>query len=123
MVVGKDTFLMNRAFEGSDDVRSEYDEVGAYTGVGIHQDTDLHVFAKKKLLTNRGQHLEVGLMGKMNVSNNALLALFAEMVWDNAIRKYKEENLYKEIDRALAKGDQTTFLALTSELKTLQSLG
>ncbi|MEC0226930.1 MULTISPECIES: IDEAL domain-containing protein [Paenibacillus] len=62
-------------------------------------------------------------MGKMNVSNNALLALFAEMVWDDAIRKYKEENLYKEIDRALAKGDQTTFLALTSELKTLQSSG
>ncbi|MCY9664687.1 IDEAL domain-containing protein [Paenibacillus alginolyticus] len=62
-------------------------------------------------------------MGKMNVSNDALLALFAEMVWDNAIRKYKEENLYIEIDRALAKGDQTTFLALTSELKTLQSLG
>jgi uncharacterized protein YpiB (UPF0302 family) len=62
-------------------------------------------------------------MGKMNVSNNALLALFAEMVLDNAIRKYKEENLYKEIDRALAKGDQTTFLALTSELKTLQSFG
>jgi uncharacterized protein YpiB (UPF0302 family) len=62
-------------------------------------------------------------MGKMNVSNDALLALFAEMVWDNAIRKYKEENLYKEIDHALAKGDQTTFLALTSELKTVQSLG
>lgn len=62
-------------------------------------------------------------MGKMNVSNDALLALFAEMVWDNAIRKYKEENLYKEIDSALAKGDQVMFLALTSELKTLQSLG
>jgi uncharacterized protein YpiB (UPF0302 family) len=76
-----------------------------------------------KLLTNRGQHLEVGLMGKMNVSNDALLALFAEMVWDNALRKYREENLYKEIDTALAKGDQTTFLALTSELRTLQSLG
>ncbi|MBP1961945.1 MULTISPECIES: IDEAL domain-containing protein [Paenibacillus] len=62
-------------------------------------------------------------MGKMNVSNNALLALFAEMVWDDAIRKYKEQNLYKEIDLALAKGDQPTFLALTSELKTLQSSG
>ena len=46
-------------------------------------------------------------MGKMNVSNDALLALFAEMIWDNALRKYREENLYKEIDSALAKGDQT----------------
>lgn len=62
-------------------------------------------------------------MGKMNVSNDALLALFAEMVWDASIRKYKEENLYKEIDYALAKGDQETFLALTSELKALQSQG
>ncbi|CAH1197170.1 hypothetical protein PAECIP111891_01095 [Paenibacillus allorhizoplanae] len=82
-----------------------------------------YIFAKKKLLTNRGQHLEVGLMGKMNVSNDALLALFAEMIWDNALRKYREENLYKEIDSALAKGDQTSFLALTSELRILQSLG
>ncbi|NEW06058.1 IDEAL domain-containing protein [Paenibacillus sp. SYP-B3998] len=62
-------------------------------------------------------------MGKMNVSNDALLALLAEIVWDDAIRKYKEENLYKEIDCALAMGDQETFLALTSELKILQSLG
>ncbi|CAN7588962.1 MULTISPECIES: IDEAL domain-containing protein [Paenibacillus] len=62
-------------------------------------------------------------MGKMNVSNDALLALFAEMIWDNALRKYREENLYKEIDSALAKGDQTSFLALTSELRILQSLG
>ncbi len=61
-------------------------------------------------------------MGKMNVSNDALLALFAEMVWDEAIRKYKEENLYKEIDSALAKGDQAMFLTLTSKLKALQSL-
>lgn len=82
-----------------------------------------YILAKKKLLTNRGQHLEVGLMGKMNVSNDALLALFAEMIWDNALRKYREENLYKEIDSALAKGDQTSFLALTSELRILQSLG
>lgn len=62
-------------------------------------------------------------MGKMNVSNDALLALFAEMIWDNALRKYREENLYKEIDSALAKGDQISFLALTSELRILQSLG
>ncbi|MCD1260248.1 IDEAL domain-containing protein [Paenibacillus athensensis] len=62
-------------------------------------------------------------MGKMNVSNDALLALFAEMVWDQAIRNHKEKHLYEEIDSALAKGDQATFLALTSELKTLQAQG
>jgi uncharacterized protein YpiB (UPF0302 family) len=61
-------------------------------------------------------------MGKMNITNDALLALFAEMVWDDAIRKQKEKELYTEIDRALAKGDQDRFLALTSELKTLKTL-
>lgn len=60
-------------------------------------------------------------MGKMNVFNDALLALFAEIVWDESLRKYKEENLYKEIDLALAKGDQATFLTLTSELKSIRS--
>jgi uncharacterized protein YpiB (UPF0302 family) len=60
-------------------------------------------------------------MGKSNVTYDALLSLYAEMVWDEAIRKYKEQHLYKEIDSALAKGDQLTFLALTNELKLLQS--
>jgi uncharacterized protein YpiB (UPF0302 family) len=60
-------------------------------------------------------------MGKSNATGEALLGLFAEMVWDEALRKYKEQNLYKEIDSALAKGDQATFLVLTTELKSLLS--
>jgi uncharacterized protein YpiB (UPF0302 family) len=60
-------------------------------------------------------------MGKMNATGDALLALVAEMVWDDSIRKNKEKNLYLEIDKALAKGDQETFLTLTAELKALQS--
>jgi uncharacterized protein YpiB (UPF0302 family) len=60
-------------------------------------------------------------MGKMNVSNEALLSLFAEMIWDHSIRKNKEERLYKAIDRALSAGDQALFLTLTAELKALES--
>jgi uncharacterized protein YpiB (UPF0302 family) len=67
--------------------------------------------------------LEVGSMGKMNISNDKLLGLFAEMVLDESIRKYKEHYLYKEIDAALAKGDEITFIALTTELKSLHALG
>ncbi|WP_375790215.1 IDEAL domain-containing protein [Paenibacillus agricola] len=67
--------------------------------------------------------LEVGSMGKMNISNDTMLGLFAEMVLDESIRKYKEHYLYKEIDLALAKGDEVTFLALTTELKSLYTLG
>lgn len=60
-------------------------------------------------------------MGKSNATSDVLLGLFAEMVWDEALRKYKEQHLYKEIDSALAKGDQVTFLVLTNELKSLRS--
>lgn len=63
--------------------------------------------------------LEVGSMGKMNISNDKMLELFAEMVLDESIRKYKAHYLYKEIDLALAKGDEVTFLALTTELNSL----
>jgi uncharacterized protein YpiB (UPF0302 family) len=55
-------------------------------------------------------------MGKMNITNDALLAVFAEMIWDESIRKQKEKELYIEIDEALAKRDQELFYSLTSEL-------
>ncbi|GKS13931.1 IDEAL domain-containing protein [Paenibacillus chitinolyticus] len=60
-------------------------------------------------------------MGRMNVSNEALLGLIAELVMDDAMRKYKENHLYQQIDSALAEGDEATFLALTAELKSIQS--
>jgi uncharacterized protein YpiB (UPF0302 family) len=60
-------------------------------------------------------------MGKMNTTNDALLAVFAEIIWDESIRKQKEKELYLEIDDALAKGDQELFLALTSELIGLKT--
>ncbi|WP_068775418.1 IDEAL domain-containing protein [Paenibacillus sp. FJAT-26967] len=62
-------------------------------------------------------------MGRMNVSNEALLGLVAEMIMDDAIRTYKEKNLYQQIDSALAEGDEASFLALTAELKSIQSPG
>lgn len=62
-------------------------------------------------------------MGKMNVTNDMMLSLFAEMVLDDALRKYKEQILYEEIDQALANGDEQSFVALTTELNTLRYLG
>ncbi|ALS22654.1 MULTISPECIES: IDEAL domain-containing protein [Paenibacillus] len=62
-------------------------------------------------------------MGKMNVTNDMMLSLFAEMLLDEALRKYKEEILYEEIDQALANGDEQSFIALTTELNTLRDLG
>ncbi|TNJ63580.1 IDEAL domain-containing protein [Paenibacillus hemerocallicola] len=61
-------------------------------------------------------------MEKMDVSGYAaMLGLFAEMVLDDAIRKQKEQTLYREIDSALARGDEKSFIVLTEQWKELHS--
>ncbi|WP_420818448.1 IDEAL domain-containing protein [Paenibacillus ginsengarvi] len=58
----------------------------------------------------------------MDVSGyGAMLGLFAEMVLDEAIRKMREQTLYREIDSALERGDEQSFLALTEQWKQLHS--
>lgn len=59
------------------------------------------------------------MMGKMYASYEAMLSLYAELILDESIRKYRETHLYKEIDDALANRDEETFLALTNELRSL----
>jgi len=49
-----------------------------------------------------------------------MLGLAAEMIWDEALRKYRSEEVYKGIDRALANGDKASFTELTEELRTLK---
>ncbi|GAB6990285.1 IDEAL domain-containing protein [Paenibacillus pini] len=58
-------------------------------------------------------------MDKMKVTYEVMLGLAAEMVWDEALRNHRGEELYREIDRALASGDEAAFLNLTDELKLL----
>ncbi len=60
-------------------------------------------------------------MDKMKAAYEVMLGLAAEMVWDEALRKRRCEMLQQEIDAALANGDELAFLALTSELKTLEN--
>ncbi|MDF2668500.1 MAG: hypothetical protein K0R67_806 [Paenibacillus sp.] len=61
-------------------------------------------------------------MEKMDVSGySVMLGLFAEMILDDAVRKHRRQTLYLEIDKALASGDETSFLDLTHELKKLSS--
>ncbi|MCI1692949.1 IDEAL domain-containing protein [Aneurinibacillus aneurinilyticus] len=57
---------------------------------------------------------------KQNIVNPSTLSLMAEMVLDEAIRKYRIDNLYKDIDEALEAGDEARFKALTGELKEVQ---
>ncbi|HZG85261.1 IDEAL domain-containing protein [Paenibacillus sp.] len=61
-------------------------------------------------------------MDKMVPANEALRHLIAELILDKAIREYREKELYREIDKALAQGDEEAFLLLTSELRSLQGI-
>jgi uncharacterized protein YpiB (UPF0302 family) len=61
-------------------------------------------------------------MDKIVPSHDHLRALFAELILDQAIREYREKELYREIDQALVSGDQATFLLLTQELRSLLSI-
>jgi uncharacterized protein YpiB (UPF0302 family) len=58
-------------------------------------------------------------MENMKVAYETMLGLAAEMVLDEALRKYRTEKIYQAIDHALAEGDSDTFKRLTDELKTL----
>ncbi|MNI34511.1 hypothetical protein D3C76_286400 [compost metagenome] len=59
-------------------------------------------------------------MDQMKVTYEAMLSLAAEMVWDEALRKHRSEQIYSEIDAALAKGDEVAFRLLTDELRALK---
>ncbi|GIO36845.1 hypothetical protein J41TS12_17060 [Paenibacillus antibioticophila] len=59
-------------------------------------------------------------MDQMKVTYEAMLSLAAEMVWDEALRKHRSEQIYCEIDNALAQGDETAFRLLTEELRMLR---
>ncbi|KAA9006257.1 IDEAL domain-containing protein [Paenibacillus spiritus] len=58
-------------------------------------------------------------MDKMKATYEVMLGLAAEMVWDEALRKRRCDILYREIDTALAAGDENAFRHLTEELKSL----
>jgi uncharacterized protein YpiB (UPF0302 family) len=61
-------------------------------------------------------------MDKIVPSHDNLRSLFAELILDQAIREFREKELYREIDQALADGDQAMFLLLTHELRSLLSI-
>ncbi len=61
-------------------------------------------------------------MDKIVPSHDNLRSLLAELILDQAIREFREKELYREIDQALADGDQAMFLLLTQELRSLLSI-
>lgn len=61
-------------------------------------------------------------MEERSMLQDNLLSLLAEIALDQVIRKHRKQQLYVEIDHALANGDQQRFLELTGELNFLNSM-
>lgn len=59
-------------------------------------------------------------MDKMKVTYEAMLGLAAEFVLDEAVLKFQTNQIYSEIDKALAAGDEDTFYRLAKQLNALK---
>ncbi|MFS0722630.1 IDEAL domain-containing protein [Paenibacillus sp. 1P07SE] len=58
-------------------------------------------------------------MDKMKVTYEAMLGLTAEMVLDEAVRRFNKERIQQAIDQALAAGDEDTFRRLAEQWNAL----
>jgi uncharacterized protein YpiB (UPF0302 family) len=67
--------------------------------------------------------LEQNPMDDTRESIDALVSLQAELVLDYAIKSYRLQTLYKKIDEALDRGDQTEFRKLSAELNHILETG
>jgi uncharacterized protein YpiB (UPF0302 family) len=61
-------------------------------------------------------------MDNMSMIYEALLEVHAEQILNESLRKFREQQLYQEIDDALQNGDQELFFTLTRELKQLKDI-
>ena len=63
--------------------------------------------------------LEDNPMERQDLVQDGLLSLFAELLLDQAVRRFQKKQLYAKIDESLAKQDKTSFLKLSEELNKL----
>jgi uncharacterized protein YpiB (UPF0302 family) len=63
--------------------------------------------------------LEGNPMERQDLVQDQLLSLFAEMLLDQAVRRFQKKQLYAKIDESLKKQDKNAFLELSTELKKL----
>jgi uncharacterized protein YpiB (UPF0302 family) len=61
-------------------------------------------------------------MKRYDLVQDHLLSLCAEMILDRAVQEFKQQELYEQIDHALATRDEATFLQLSEQWKELLEL-
>ncbi|GAB7387536.1 ReoY family proteolytic degradation factor [Bacillaceae bacterium] len=96
----------------------------AFHDIRSNPDEDIYIglfFKDKDRSPEYAAVLEGNPMERQDVVHDVVLELMAEIVLDRALRSFKREKLYQEIDRALAEGNKEAFLALTEELRALSA--
>jgi uncharacterized protein YpiB (UPF0302 family) len=63
--------------------------------------------------------LEGNPMERQDLVQDQLLSLFAEMLLDQAVRRFQKKQLYAKIDESLKNQNKQEFLVLSAELKQL----
>ncbi|TCS93378.1 ReoY family proteolytic degradation factor [Hazenella coriacea] len=94
------------------DVEAAFYDIRTYP----HEDLYIELYFKDRAACPEyAAVLEVNPMEKHDLVQDHLLSLFAEMLLDQAVREFQQQELYKKIDDALATGDKQTFLQLSEQ--------
>ncbi|MBA4496059.1 ReoY family proteolytic degradation factor [Paenactinomyces guangxiensis] len=101
------------------DVETAFYDIRSYP----HEDLYIGLYFKDRATCPEyAAVLEVNPMEKHDLAQDHLLSLFAEMLLDQAVEEFRQHELYRRIDDALAVRDEQTFLQLSEQwIKILES--
>lgn len=105
-------------FQFSKRKRVTSDVETAFYDIRSCSDDDLYINLHFKDKTSCPQYaavLEVNPMERQDLVQDSLFSLVAEIILDQAVRDYRQKELYRRIDEALANGDEQQFLQLTEQ--------
>lgn len=98
------------------DVETAFYDIRSYP----HEDLYIGLYFKDRATCPEyAAVLEVNPMEKHDLVQDHLLGLFAEMLLDQAVQEFRQRELYKRIDDALAERDEQTFLQLSEQWNKL----
>ena len=105
-------------FKFAKNKRVSADVETAFYDIRSNKEEDLYIslcFKDKSTCPEYAAVLEVNPMERQDVVQDTLFNLLAEMILDEAVRDFREKNLYRRIDEALKNGDEQQFLQLTEQ--------
>ncbi len=110
------------AFQFSRKRRIGTDVESVFYDLQLFPDDEIYIglyFQDRKVCPKFAAVLEGNPMERQDLVQDQLLSLFAELLLDQAVRRFQEKQLYAKIDESLAKQDKASFLKLSEELNKL----